>query len=300
MNKLFLSVCAVLSFFAAVAQTKTDSVKTTPADSVKWVVKNSLNFNFANVGLSNWAAGGQSTFSANALFDHKSDRESGKSHWSNSVNIGYGAVNVNKAGFRKTDDHLIMNIKYGYRFNEIWRLGGMIDFRTQMTNGFNTFKNQTGELVTEKISGFMAPGYLVTSFGIKYKRRKDFFVIFSPFATKSTIVVDDSLAAAYGVTLGDNFRTEMGFAAVVIGTFKIMDNVDFRTNLNLFSNYKTLPNSDVNWETMTVFKINKHINASFATQLIYDKDIEITKADGSSGPAVQFKHVLNLGVGFVF
>jgi hypothetical protein len=45
-------------------------------------------------------------------------------------------------------------------------------------------------------------------------------------------------------------------------------------------------------------KVNKYFNASLGTQLIYDKDILITKDDGTLGNAIQFKHILNLGFNY--
>ena len=45
-------------------------------------------------------------------------------------------------------------------------------------------------------------------------------------------------------------------------------------------------------------KVNKWFNATFGTQLIYDKDILIDTGDGVPTDAVQFKHVLNFGLNF--
>jgi hypothetical protein len=42
--------------------------------------------------------------------------------------------------------------------------------------------------------------------------------------------------------------------------------------------------------------VNKYIQASFNTNLIYDDDIKILDSDGSVGPRIQFKHVLAVGL----
>jgi hypothetical protein len=45
-------------------------------------------------------------------------------------------------------------------------------------------------------------------------------------------------------------------------------------------------------------KVNKYINVSLSTNLIYDQDIQITRKDETVGPAVQFKEVLAVGFSY--
>lgn len=77
-----------------------------------------------------------------------------------------------------------------------------------------------------------------------------------------------------------------------------MENISFRSNLNMFTGYETFGDIDVNWETLLVMKVNQWFNATFGTQLIYDKDILVDTGDGVPTDAVQFKHVLNFGLNF--
>ena len=82
-----------------------------------------------------------------------------------------------------------------------------------------------------------------------------------------------------------------------------MENITFQTVLELFSNYLNNPqNIDVNWTTLTTFKVNKFISATLSTQLIYDDDIKVLRSAGDQkgtiGPDIQFKQVL--GVGFTY
>jgi len=84
-----------------------------------------------------------------------------------------------------------------------------------------------------------------------------------------------------------------------------MENVNFLSMLELFSNYLVKPgNIDVNWTTLTSMKVNKYISATFSTQLIYDDDIDITRNTGSKkgtfGPDLQFKQVLAVGMSYKF
>jgi hypothetical protein len=61
---------------------------------------------------------------------------------------------------------------------------------------------------------------------------------------------------------------------------------------------------DINWTTLTTFKVNKFISATLATQLIYDDDIKVLRnagdQKGTVGPDIQFKQVLGIGLNYKF
>ncbi len=87
----------------------------------------------------------------------------------------------------------------------------------------------------------------------------------------------------------------------------LMENVKMITDLELFSNYADTPqNIDVNWNLMLNMKINKWLSANLSTSLIYDDDISIDIDDNNdgivdrSGPRVQFKELLGVGLSFTF
>ncbi|MBK8927730.1 MAG: hypothetical protein IPM74_17965 [Crocinitomicaceae bacterium] len=81
----------------------------------------------------------------------------------------------------------------------------------------------------------------------------------------------------------------------------MMENITITSKLSLFSNYANNPqNIDVNWENLIEFKVNKYISATLATHLIYDDDIDITDADGNTGPRTQFKEVIGIGFSYKF
>jgi hypothetical protein len=148
----------------------------------------------------------------------------------------------------------------------------------------------------QRISGFLAPGYLATSLGVQYIEG-GFQLMVSPLTSKMTMVLDDSLssAGAFGVYPGKKLRTEIGAGLAMEWKTKVMKNVQFTTRGNLFMNYETPDLIDVNWETLLIFKVNKYITTSFGTQLIYDHDVII---EGQR--RIQFKQVLNLNVGTTF
>jgi hypothetical protein len=147
-----------------------------------------------------------------------------------------------------------------------------------------------------------APAYLLTAVGGKYTE-KNFSMSLLPLTGKFTFVLDDSLSSkwSFGQSPGEKIRSELGTAYNFNLALSPLENVLFKTNLNLFSAYpKYLKEIDVNWEGMFVFKVNKYLNISVLGQLIYDQDIVILKADGRKARDIQFKHVFTFNVGYKF
>jgi hypothetical protein len=282
--------------FASQAQEAADSTS-------QWTKTTSLGLSFSNVGLENWAGGGVSSVALGFVGQFKAVRETGASVWTNQFDLAYGLQKQQgNATFRKTDDQLILVSQYGRKLSEQWLLSAGLNFRTQMDLGYTYGTDANGEETRAVISKLLAPGYLTANLGLTYKKGQALLATISPITNKNTIVADDSLAAlgAFGVEPGKKLRAEFG--AGLTGTFakKVMENVNFSTSLALFTNYETFGKFDVNWETLISMKINKYMNASFGTQLIYDEDVDVLRNDGTTGPAVQFKHVLNIGLGVTF
>lgn len=274
----------------------------TTADSVKWERNGSLGFTFANVGLSNWAGGGESSVSLGTIFNASAIRKANQSTWKNQIDFALGGAKLGDKDFRKTDDAIILLSQYKRKINEKFGYSVSSILRTQLLEGNNYVADplNAGEEIAEKISNFMAPGYLSVNLGMEYSSGDVLTVSFAPAAGKFTFVMDDELSAAgaYGVDPGDKVRAEFGANMLTTLNLKLMDNITFQSNLNFFTAYDSFGNVDTNWETLLVMKVNKWFNATFGTQLIYDDDILIKGEDGNVSREIQFKHVLNLGVNF--
>ena len=277
----------------------------TPADTTRyWRYRGKIQLNFSQVGLRNWAGGGQSSISGTGLGNLVVTHQKGRHTWQNVLDVGYGTIKQGKgnAEFRKTDDRLIFSSKYSR--NKILGpldLTGLLDFRTQFTAGYRYDKDSiTEQEIPVKISEFMSPGYLTAALGVEYKPSDNFFVMVSPVTGKFTFVMDDSLSAAgaYGVPKGEHMRTEFGAYLNSMYLAKLMENVTFQTRLNLFSSYKKPTAIDVNWDNLLNMQVNKYISASLSVQLIYDEDVDVQRENGTTGPAVQLKHVIAIGVGY--
>ncbi|MFN8117064.1 MAG: DUF3078 domain-containing protein [Bacteroidia bacterium] len=300
---------------AAKIQAEADKLKTVAADSVKpWKIGGVVSVNGQQVSLTNWAAGGNNSISVAGLVNVFLKYKKGKSTWDNNLELGYGVINQGDSKkWWKNDDKIQFSSKFGHQIKKSWYATALADFRTQFTNGYN-YPNDS-----IYISKFMAPGYGLAAIGFDYKPNDKFSAFIAPVTGKFTFVNDDSLAkfGAFGVQkeirdvndptiITQNYlkhREEFGAYLKMQYQTKVMENITFQTILELFSNYMNNPqNVDVNWSTLTTFKVNKFISATLATQLIYDDDIKVLRTSGDQkgtvGPDVQFKQVL--GVGFTY
>ncbi|WP_027001362.1 DUF3078 domain-containing protein [Hugenholtzia roseola] len=289
----------------------TDSTKkqTLAPDSVAldttWRITGAANFTFSNVGLNNWVGGGQSAIAVGTISNLKLKRETEKSIWVTQFLLQFGMARNGKSSlnlFKKTDDNLQIQSQWGYKLSKKWNLAGSFQFRSQMANGYLYIRDSEGKEQRDKLlSRIFAPAYLQTGVGIAFDS-KYFSMKYAPLASKTTLVWEDSLSAvgAFGVEAGKRSRQEICTNLDLAFQYSPMENVQFSTKLGIFGNYQTLTQLDVNWETLLTFKVNKYLSTSFSTQLLYDHDVLIPQDDGSQKRAIQFKHVLNLNVGYAF
>ncbi len=260
-------------------------------------------FTFSQSSFSNWQAGGDNTISLSTIQETHANYNKDRLSWNNQLNFSYGFTNQKSQGFRKTDDKLSFGIDIGYRFipdKTEWLWTTSVNFLTQITDGFN-YPNDS-----VKISGFMSPGYLLVDTGIEYKKGDYFKVVYSPLAEKTTFVLDDTLSANgdYGVEPGQKVRSQFGTSLKVSFDKEILKNVNFSSNVILFTDYKNnFGNIDVFWSNLFTLKVNDFIASTLVLDFIYDDDIKIKEFDDNGdligeGPRLQFKEVFGLGLTF--
>lgn len=318
MKLVFTSLLGLLALSASAQSdlTKTDvenAMKVKVADAKpdsakKWKTGATFNANFTNTGLVNWQGGGQDALTLTGIFTGFANYDNGVDRWSNLLEMGYGVTrlggNGSDARVRKSEDRFVFTSKYTRSLNKSWGFAALADFRTQFDKGYKyDVKSKTAEgrdtLTDEYISNLLAPAFGVGSIGFEYKNGDMFYTMISPVTSKVTIVNDNvlSVAGAYGVKPGEKLRSEFGAYLNSAFKYKLMENITYQTNLNLFMNYKTPELIDVFWDNTLLMTVNKYIQASFTTNFIYDDDIKILNKDGvTRSPKIQFKHVLAVGL----
>ncbi len=286
MKKLLL-IILLISAGSLTAQDQVDTTK-------HWRMFGDFSLSISQVSLTNWAAGGESSFSGNTLLNYNANYKKGKNIWDNNISLGYGVIKMGEDKYwKKTDDKMEFSSKYGYEAFKNWYYAALLSFSSQFSPGYKD--NHPDSLLT---SNFLAPAYIKIGIGLNYQPNDNFSVYISPVTYRLTYVNDTALSVRYGLDAGENIRNEVGANFKGVLQYPIMKNVDFKTVLELFSDYLNEPqNIDVNWDVMINLKVNKYLSANISTSLIYDHDIEI---EGESGPRTQFKEVFGIGLAVKF
>lgn len=312
MNRLFLLiVCFLLLPFLVSAE----------EEDTTWTRGGFVSLNFNQVGLTNWAGGGESSLSGTTVFNGFVKYRGQKSTWDNSLDLGYGILRSDKETIRKNEDKIDFNSKYGWRAKGKFYYSTLLNFKSQFAPGYN-YPNDS-----VVISRFAAPAFLTIAIGIDYNPKPFFSLYLSPATGKYTFITDQKLAdeGAFGVekaaydpmgnkiTSGKRFRPEFGAYLKAKLEKSVTGNISALSSLILFNNYtdkKKLnrKNIDVSWETIINIKANKFLTTSISTHLIYDNDIIIPtyqKVNGvesktGEGPKLQFKEVFGVGLSYKF
>lgn len=285
-----------------------------------------FSLNFAQGNSSNWAAGAEkSSFSVAGFATVFANKKKGDFFWNNSLDLGYAMQRTSSVGTRKTDDKLDFYSKLGKDISPKWAIAGVLNLRTQMTDGYDYDYLNKG--LRRRISGLFAPAYLLVSPGIEWKPTSYFNVLFSPISARWVIVSNDPysyyfaggvdpttlepetpLAALYGVNASRKVAFQAG--AYLSATFmkEVVKNVTYKSRLDLFSNYlgthdpitdekvSAKPkNVDVFWTNAIVMKVNKWLGVTYNLDLIYDDDVRQFGPNENS-PGTQIRSLLGVGI----
>ncbi len=294
---------------------------TTEVDSVVvtfWTEKNEVGVNLSEVAFINWNAGGNNSISALLHGNVERNFKKNDLNWRNRATMRYGINSQEGQALRKTEDELRLSSSFGYRKDSVsnWFYSAKFNFNTQFTNGYK-YPN-----TRNPISQFMAPGYLFLGIGSEYSDPvEDLTIYISPVTQKSTFVLNERLAneGMFGVTgavrdtlgnileKGENVRTEFGFLVTSDFSKEVFENVEVDNQLSLYSDYlNKFGNIDVEWQLNVNLKVNDFIKANVGSHLRYDDDVkfkEDTNGDGeleTTGPRVQFKQMLGVGLVYEF
>lgn len=284
-----------------------------------WEKINKLGLSASEVAFVNWNAGGNNSISVIASGRFERNYKFRYVQWNNKLDVRYGANIQEGQKPRKTDDAIRFSSAFSYRRDTIsnWYYSARANFNTQFYSGFKYPDRET------PISGFMAPGYFFFGAGTSYiAEGKKFNLYISPITLKSTFVLDQDLAnkGAFGVQKaildangnvlqnGETKFIELGFLINHNWETTIAKNVVMRHGLSLYTDYlSSFGNIDIDWELNFDLIVNKYINASIGTHVIYDDDVLFDQVQDANGvitdpgvQRIQFKQLLGVGIAYDF
>ncbi len=309
--------------------TSSRDIKDDTAHKHGWKIGGQGSLNIGQGSSHNWAAGAETfSFSTAAFLNVFAIKKSGLWTWYNNLDLSYAMVNAASTGVRKTDDKIDLVSKIDYSFAKNFDFSGVVNFRSQFSDGFEY--NYFGHGLQHRISGFMAPAYLIVAPGVTWKPCSSFNLFVSPISGRWVFVTNNPysyvsptgvlptgeievpLATNYGVDPTKKLKFELGAFASATFAKEIVKNVTLSSRVDLYSNYlkdtrlgdstggKSRPqNVSVFWTNSVIMKVNKWLNVTYNFDLIYDDDVRQFGPNHNS-VGTQTRSLLTVGVGIKF
>ncbi len=217
----------------------------------------------------NWAAGGDNSFSGRAWakFTHVYTNEESNFNISSAIEGAYTIVVTNEKS-SKSEDYLNITSTPSWKLNDRFEASGSLVFRSQFANGYTSD--------TVLTSTFMTPAYLTLSAGITYLPFKDncLKIYVAPISGSGTFLLNNELASQglYGVPAGENSVTQFGmFNRVEFNKKVFKDAMTISSTLESFWDYIKCPN--LLWETRVSYNITSLFGVSLYLKAIYDETV---------------------------
>lgn len=267
------------------------------ADTTYWrrAFKGSVTFNQASFS-DNWTGGGVNSIGFSSLINFKANYLKDKDSWDNEIDLLYGYINNQGTGYRKNNDRIYLDTKYGRALSEKWNMYASLNMLTQFANGFKYEKDSLEREVAVKVSEFMAPGYFTAALGFEYTPKPYFKLRLSPLAPRLTVVKNKELYLNvennYGVEVGKTTRMEwVAFQFLADFDKNLNDNVNLKFRYLIYGNYETLDFNKIDHRLDAILsaKIAKYFEVQLSGTLLYDFDQD---------DSIQLSQAL--GIGFVY
>ena len=307
MNQLVLTGLALLALrTAAVAQTTPAIIPApappeTPAPDPLWrkTVKTGLGVNESLLS-SNWRGGGATTIGFNALLNAKANRKLGPHSFDNEADFLFAFAQTDGLGYRKNQDRLFLDTKYGRALNARWDMFLSLNLLTQFAPGYKYDTDAANLSRARLTSDFFAPAFLTAAYGFEYHPATFFHVRLAPFAPRLTVVnrADRFVAVLgdtpYGVNPGHSTRFEVLAAQMLAELDKnVSPTFNVKARYVLFANYEHLNFNEIDHrlDLGLTAKVAKYVNVSLTGIALYDYD---------QVHSLQYSQGLTIGIAYAF
>ena len=261
-----------------------------------WKYTAAASMQFSQHGISdNWYQGGESTNALNSEFRMTANYNDKlkKVQFENSLEIKLGFITAPSDtvhNYKTNADLFRINSKLGIRAikNLYYTLSG--EFQTQF---FSNYKTNTNDL----ISTFFSPANLKLSLGLDYKQNKnkyDLSILGNPFSWRYVYLVNDKIInpSQFNVEAGKRRASLFGSEITANVTWKIRDNLTYRTKFDYFTTYEKVI---MNWENTFEFKFNRYLSTKVFLHGRFDDGVTLTETNRTY---FQFKEMLTFGLSY--
>ncbi|MBF9143888.1 DUF3078 domain-containing protein [Hymenobacter properus] len=303
--KQLLPIALGLLLLAATARAQTtptvipEPTPPAPAPEPLWrkSLKTGLGLNESLLS-TNWRGGGVNTIGFNALANAKANRKTGAHSFDNEADFLFAFSQTKGLGYRKNQDRLFLDTKYGWAMSEKWNMFVSLNLLSQFAPGYKYDTDAAGLDRARLTSDFFAPAFLTAAYGFEYRPAPYFHLRLAPFAPRLTVVnrADRFVATLgdtpYGVRPGHSTRWEI-LAAQILAEFdkNISPNVNLKARYLLFANYKNINPQEIDHrlDLGLTAKVGKYVNVALTGIALYDYDQD-------SG--LQYSQGLTIGVAY--
>lgn len=172
-----------------------------------------------------------------------------------------------------SEDLFQWNMKAGVKAFKKWFYSFTAQFKTQL---LNTYPQNS----TTRIASFLSPSDLNLGLGMTYNTTNNskslkFNVSIAPISYNLKTCIDTNVdPTQFNIESGKKMTSEIGSNAELTMDWNITKNINYRSRLFLFSNYKYLTGD---WENTLSFSINKFLSTQIYVHLRYDSSSELNE-----------------------
>ena len=243
-----------------------------------WTKRGNVTVLLNQTGFSDWVGGGTNNFSATIKFDYEWEYKDKGWDWLTNVESAFGIAKYKNSPFsRKIDDRILIQSIVGKEFTRNLSFSAFFNFTSQIGNGYKYKKDSDNNEIRELTTRIFSPAYFQIGSGFLWKKDEKIWVNYSPIASRLILVskkfTDDLLEneTYFGVSQNKSSRYELGANLTFHSEGKLLENVNYKQDLKLFSNYiEEASNIDLDYLAQIEINVNPLLTTQLIFQLIYD------------------------------
>jgi len=192
-----------------------------------------------------------------------------------------------------SEDLFQWNMKVGYKAINRWFYSFTLQLKTQFLNNYPADSNQ-------RTAGFFSPGDMNLGLGMTYARQNKkktftFNLSMAPVSYNLKTCVDRQVEPTqFGIETGRRTASQIGSSVEYTMSWKMCKNIEYRTRLFAFTNYKYF---QADWENTLSFAVNKWLSTQIYVHVRYDSSSELTE---NKWRHWMLKEILSFGLRYTF
>ena len=243
-----------------------------------WTKRGNVAVLLNQTGFSDWVGGGTNNFSGTIKFDYEWEYRNKGWDWLSNVESAFGLAKYKNAPFaRKIDDRILIQSIVGKEFTRNLSFSAFFNFTSQIGNGYKYKKDDDNNEIRELTTRIISPAYFQIGSGFLWKKDEKLWVNYSPIASRLILVskkFTDGLSeneSYFGVSPNKSSRYELGANLTFHSEGSLLENVNYKQDLKLFSNYlEDASNIDLDYLAQIEINVNPLLSTQLIFQLIYD------------------------------